>query len=34
MENEEIDMIQPQATSDLLTQLEALADRGIEVHDR
>jgi glutathione transport system substrate-binding protein len=31
MENEEIDMIQPQATSDLLTQLEALADRGIEV---
>jgi peptide/nickel transport system substrate-binding protein len=31
MENEEIDMIQPQATSDLLVQLEALADRGIEV---
>ena len=31
MENEEIDMIQPQATSDLLTQVEALADRGIEV---
>jgi peptide/nickel transport system substrate-binding protein len=31
MENEEIDMIQPQATSDILTQLEGLADRGIEV---
>jgi peptide/nickel transport system substrate-binding protein len=31
MENEEIDMIQPQATSDLLTQIEALADRGVEV---
>jgi peptide/nickel transport system substrate-binding protein len=31
MENEEIDMIQPQATSDLLTQVEALADRGVEV---
>ena len=31
MENEEIDMIQPQATADLLTQLEALADRGVEV---
>ena len=31
MENEEIDMIQPQATADILTQLEALADRGIEV---
>ena len=34
MENEEIDMIQPQATSDLLTQVEALADRGVEVHHR
>jgi len=31
MENEEVDMIQPQATSDILVQLEALADRGIEV---
>jgi glutathione transport system substrate-binding protein len=31
MENEEIDMIQPQATSDLLTQVQALADRGVEV---
>lgn len=31
LENEEIDIIQPQATSDILTQLEALADRGIEV---
>jgi peptide/nickel transport system substrate-binding protein len=31
MENEEVDMIQPQATSDILTQLQALADRGIEV---
>jgi peptide/nickel transport system substrate-binding protein len=31
MENEEIDMMQPQATSDLLTQVEALADRGVEV---
>jgi peptide/nickel transport system substrate-binding protein len=31
MENEEIDIIQPQATADLLTQLEAIADRGIEV---
>ena len=31
MENEEIDIIQPQATADLLTQLEAIADRGVEV---
>jgi peptide/nickel transport system substrate-binding protein len=31
MENEEIDIIQPQATSDLLTQLEGIADRGVEV---
>ena len=31
MQNEEIDIIQPQATADLLTQLEALADRGVEV---
>ena len=31
MENEEIDIIQPQATADILTQLEGIADRGIEV---
>ncbi len=31
MENEEVDMIQPQSTSDLLVQLEGLADRGIVV---
>ena len=31
MQNEEIDLIQPQATADLLTQIEALADRGVEV---
>jgi peptide/nickel transport system substrate-binding protein len=31
MENEEIDVTQPQATSDLLTQLEGIADRGVEV---
>jgi peptide/nickel transport system substrate-binding protein len=31
MENEEIDIIQPQATADLLTQLEGIADRGVEV---
>ena len=31
LENEEIDIIQPQATADILTQLEALADRGVEV---
>lgn len=31
LENEEIDIIQPQATPDILNELEALADRGIEV---
>ncbi|MFV0307998.1 MAG: ABC transporter substrate-binding protein [Desertimonas sp.] len=31
MENEEVDIIQPQATADILTQLEGLADRGVEV---
>ena len=31
MENEEVDMIQPQSTSDLLVQLEGLADRGVVV---
>lgn len=31
MANEEIDIISPQATSDILTQLEGLADRGVEV---
>jgi peptide/nickel transport system substrate-binding protein len=31
LENEEVDIIQPQATADILTQLEALADRGVEV---
>jgi peptide/nickel transport system substrate-binding protein len=31
MANEEIDIIQPQATADLLTQLEAIADRGVKV---
>jgi peptide/nickel transport system substrate-binding protein len=31
MENEEIDIIQPQATADILTQLEGIASRGIEV---
>jgi peptide/nickel transport system substrate-binding protein len=31
MENEEIDIIQPQATADILTQLEALSGRGVEV---
>ena len=31
MENEEIDIIQPQATADILTQLEGIADRGVEV---
>ena len=31
MENEEIDIIQPQATADILTQLDAIADRGVEV---
>ncbi len=29
--NEEIDIIQPQATADILTQLEDLAGRGVEV---
>jgi peptide/nickel transport system substrate-binding protein len=29
--NEEIDVIQPQATADILTQLEDLAGRGVEV---
>jgi peptide/nickel transport system substrate-binding protein len=29
--NEEIDVMQPQATADILTQLEEYADRGIEV---
>lgn len=31
LENEEIDIIQPQATADILTQVEALEDRGIVV---
>ncbi len=31
MANEEVDIIQPQATADILTQLEGIADRGIEV---
>ena len=31
LENEEIDIIQPQSTADLLTQVEGLADRGVEV---
>jgi len=31
MENEEIDMIEPQATADLLTLIEQLAGRGVEV---
>ena len=31
MENEEIDIIQPQATADILTQLDGIADRGVEV---
>ncbi|MET0325335.1 MAG: ABC transporter substrate-binding protein, partial [Ilumatobacteraceae bacterium] len=31
LQNEEIDIIQPQATADILTQVEALADRGVEV---
>ena len=31
MENEEIDITQPQATADILTQLEGIADRGVEV---
>jgi peptide/nickel transport system substrate-binding protein len=31
MANEEVDIIQPQATADILTQLEGIADRGVEV---
>ncbi|HRE02547.1 MAG TPA: ABC transporter substrate-binding protein, partial [Ilumatobacteraceae bacterium] len=31
LENEEIDIIQPQATADILSALTGLADRGIEV---
>ena len=31
MENEEVDIIQPQATADILTQLKGIADRGVEV---
>ena len=31
MENEEIDIIQPQSTADILTQLQGLEDRGIDV---
>lgn len=31
MANEEIDIIQPQATADILEQLEGIADRGVEV---
>lgn len=31
MANEEIDVIYPQATSDILTQLDGIADRGVEV---
>ncbi len=31
MENEEVDVIQPQATADILTQLKGIADRGVEV---
>lgn len=31
MANEEVDVIQPQATADILTQLEGVADRGVEV---
>lgn len=31
MQNEEIDIISPQATTDILDQLTALADRGVEV---
>lgn len=31
LQNEEVDIIQPQATADILTQLEGLADRGVEV---
>ncbi len=31
LENEEIDIIQPQSTADILTQVQGLADRGVEV---
>jgi peptide/nickel transport system substrate-binding protein len=31
LENEEIDIIQPQSTADLLTQVEGLTGRGVEV---
>ncbi|WP_116997995.1 ABC transporter substrate-binding protein [Desertimonas flava] len=31
LQNEEIDIIQPQATADILDQLAGLADRGVEV---
>lgn len=31
LENEEVDIIQPQSTADILTQLEALKDRGVEL---
>jgi peptide/nickel transport system substrate-binding protein len=31
MANEEVDIIQPQATADILTQLEGIASRGVEV---
>lgn len=31
MANEEVDVIQPQSTADILTQLKGIADRGIEV---
>ncbi|MEP1123007.1 MAG: ABC transporter substrate-binding protein, partial [Ilumatobacter sp.] len=31
MANEEVDVIQPQVTADILTQLEGIADRGVEV---
>ena len=31
LENEEVDIIQPQATADILTQVTALADRGVVV---
>jgi peptide/nickel transport system substrate-binding protein len=31
LQNEEVDIIQPQATADILEQLNGLADRGVEV---
>lgn len=31
LENEEVDIIQPQSTADLLTQVQGLEDRGVEV---